>query len=60
MIIVLKIVKKIKSIELPKTIKILYWECFLMCEQLESVILHGVERIGCNAFGECIYLYQMK
>ena len=48
--------KKIKSIELPETIKILYWECFSMCKQLESVILYGVENIDNYAFGECISL----
>ena len=48
--------KKLKSIELPETIKILDWGCFLKCEQLESVILHGVEEIGCIVFCGCISL----
>ena len=48
--------KKIKSIELPKTIKILNSSCFSYCEQLESVILHGVENIYSFAFGGCISL----
>ena len=48
--------KKIKSIELPATIKILEWCCFSNCEKLESVILHGVEEINSFAFGECISL----
>ena len=48
--------KKIKSIELPSTIKILKKYCFENCEKLESVILHGVERIDCNVFYGCISL----
>ena len=48
--------KKLKSIELPKTIKILKINCFVCCEQLESVILHGVENIYSFAFGGCISL----
>ena len=48
--------KKLKSIELPKTIKIFKSYCFAYCEQLESVILHGVEEIGYYAFKKCISL----
>jgi hypothetical protein len=48
--------KKIKSIELPSTIKILKWCCFGNCEKLESVILHGVEEIGIWVFNGCISL----
>ena len=47
---------KLKTIELPFTIKIIERFCFSMCEKLESVILHGVERIGFNAFYRCISL----
>ena len=48
--------KKIKSIELPETIKILEWCCFTNCEQLESVILNGVKNIDDCAFYECFSL----
>ena len=48
--------KKIKSIELPKTIKILNWFCFANCKKLESVILHGIEIIESFAFDRCISL----
>ena len=48
--------KKIKSIELPFTIKILEVSCFKHCEKLESVILHGVEEIYSWAFKGCISL----
>ena len=39
-----------------KTIKILDLECFAWCDQLESVILHGVERIDSCSFRRCISL----
>jgi len=48
--------KKLKSIELPETIKILNWYCFANCEKLESVILNGVEKIEFIAFTRCISL----
>ena len=48
--------KKIKSIELPETIKIIELYCFTNCEKLESVILHGVEEIKEWVFKECISL----
>ena len=48
--------KKIKSIELPETIKILNFRCFSGCELLESVILHGVKTIYGGAFYECFSL----
>jgi hypothetical protein len=48
--------KKLKSIELPSTIKKLKWYCFENCEQLESVILHGVEKIYSWVFYGCISL----
>jgi hypothetical protein len=48
--------KKLKSIELPSTIKILNSYCFAWCDQLESVILHGVEKIDFCSFRGCISL----
>ena len=48
--------KKLKNIELPETIKILYLCCFKGCEQLETVILNGVEVINNYAFAGCISL----
>ena len=48
--------KKLKSIELPSTIKILDWCCFNGCEQLESVILNGVEKISFCVFTGCFSL----
>ena len=48
--------KKLKSIELPETIKILNNCCFLYCKKLESVILHGVEKIDIFVFNGCISL----
>ena len=48
--------KKVKSIELPATIKTLCTCCFTGCEQLESVILYGVEKIDFCSFSGCISL----
>ena len=48
--------KKLKSIELPETIKILEMSCFSHYEKLESVILHGVESINEWVFYGCISL----
>jgi hypothetical protein len=48
--------KKLKSIELPSTIKKLYCCCFAYCEQLESVILHGVDEIDEYTFYRCFSL----
>ena len=48
--------KKLKSIELPKTIKILNSYCFENCEKLESVILNGVKEIKGYVFYGCISL----
>jgi hypothetical protein len=47
---------KLKSIELPLTIKILYLCCFQGCEKLESVSLNGVEIIEGFVFAGCISL----
>ena len=48
--------KKLKSIELPETIKILNWCCFACCEQLELVTLNGIEIIDSSVFENCISL----
>ena len=48
--------KKLKSIELPLTIKMLHDWCFAYCNQLESVILYGIETIHYGVFEKCISL----